>query len=347
MKIEEIIQERAAELGFDMFGISPARRAESSDRFQSWLRDGMQAGMAWMARDPERRSDPRIYYPAARSIVSLGISYAVAEPPAELWDDPLRGRVARFAWGPDYHDVLKPRLKALAEFIDAELQTPARSLYCIDTSPVLERDFARAAGIGAPGYNGNIISPRHGSFITLGEVLVGRELEPTRTAESVADACAACRRCLAECPSGALRAPYVVDSRRCISYLTIENKGSIPEELRPMLGRWIFGCDQCQECCPQLERISKPVTDSYLSFDPDRFAPYLPDLLRLDQDSFRTRYRGTAIARIKRRGLLRNAAVALGNSAGGADARAALEAALRDEDEVIREHAAWALRALF
>lgn len=345
MKTAEIIRERAFELGFDLFGISAATRASTAANYLQWLQRGMQGGMAWMERQLERRCDPRDYLAGARSVISVGISYAGEEPASAVWNDPMRGRIARFAWGADYHDVLKPKLVALAKTLDRIVDSGCRSRACIDTSPVLERDMAIRSGIGYPGFNTNIISPQYGSYIFLGEVITCAELEPSTPSPSCRHLCSECGECRASCPTEALIEPYVCDSRLCISYLTIENKGSIPRRLRPKMKDWIFGCDACQECCPQLERISAPRQSGFLRFDSELFAPHLLELMELDQESFRKRYRKTPIARIKRRGLLRNAAVALGNS-GDANALEVLERSLDDPEQLVREHAAWAIEQI-
>jgi epoxyqueuosine reductase len=281
----------------------------------------------------------------------------VDNPPAGLWADPSRGRIARYAWGPDYHDEMAPALEQLAEFIRAEGRRRAR--YYIDTGPVLERAYAARAGLGFMGRNTMLISPRYASMVMLAEILVDAELDYDGGASDdlagclFTDAhghskranCGSCRRCLDACPTNAFPAPYIVDSNRCISYLTIELKGSIPGDLRPLMGNWIFGCDACQEVCPWVHRYAQPSERSFLWFDPDRCAPPLLDLMAMDQEAFRERFRETPVMRAKRRGLLRNVAVALGNW-GHAQARQVLEAAASDPEPLVAEHARWALERI-
>jgi len=367
------IKEKAYELGFDLSGIAPATRAPHADAYASWVDAGYAATMGYMARDVKRRQDPRHVLPHARSVIVIGLSYFVLEPPDEMWDDPSRGRIARYAWGMDYHEVMTPRLRQLAEFIARETRRDVQSRVYVDTGPMLERDFASQAGLGFIGKNTCLISPSLGSYLFLGELLVDLELdydEPatdsgariefgsirkrimareredgwkrSRPDTPRVGTCGACARCLETCPTHAFPAPYVLDSRRCISYLTIELKGSIPLELRPLMGNWIFGCDECQSVCPWPLRFAQPTRLGFLRFDHEYAAPKLLDLIGLRDDEFRTRFRRTPLWRAKRRGLLRNVAVALGNW-GNPRAIPALQRALDDPEPLIREHAGWAL----
>jgi epoxyqueuosine reductase len=371
------IKEKAYELGFDLIGVAPATRAPHADAYAAWVDAGYAATMGYLTRDVARRQHPRHALPGTRSVVVVGLSYFVANPPAGLWNDPSRGRIARYAWGLDYHEVMTPRLHQLADFILRETQRQVEQRVYVDTGPVLERDFAAQAGLGFIGKNTCLISPLIGSYLFLGEILVNMELDfdqpatdsgsrielPTRQRSTAAggsehfvgppraaprpDArrvgtCGACTRCLMICPTHAFPAPYVLDSNRCISYLTIELKGSIPLELRPLMGNWIFGCDECQSICPWPRRFARPTRQDFLRFDPEQVAPRLQDLMRLSGDEFRARFRRTPLWRAKRRGLLRNVAVALGNW-GDPQAIPALQQALDDPEPLIREHAAWAL----
>lgn len=339
-RLGDRIRARALELGFDVVGVAQARRARRGDALKDWLARGYAADMAWLARDPDRRADPRQVLPGARSVVTVGLSYATETPPASIWDDPGRGRIARYAWGRDYHRVLTPMLRSLAETIREEGGPGAEARYYVDTGPVLEREVAAEGGLGFIGKNTLLIHPRRGSYLVLGEVLTTLPLPPDPS--PAGGTCGACVRCLTTCPTHAFPAAYVLDSRRCISYLTIEHRGPIPVALRPALGNWIFGCDACQSVCPWVKRYSRPVRRPFTTFDPDHSAPRLLDLIGLDEAAFRERFRGTPVLRAKRRGLLRNVAVALGNW-GDATAGAALETACRDPDPLIREHARWAL----
>lgn len=370
----EVIKEKAYELGFDLIGVAPAKRAPHADAYASWVDSGYAATMGYMARDVARRQDPRQVVPGARSVMVVGLSYFVADPPADLWNDPSRGRIARYAWGMDYHEVMTPRLRQLAEFIADETRREVQSRLYVDTGPVLERDFAAEAGLGFIGKNTCLINPTMGSYLFLGEILVDLELDYDEPASDSGASigfearqrpviinrgenngletsppgtprvgtCGACTRCLETCPTRAFPAPHILDSNRCISYLTIELKGSIRLDLRPLIGNWIFGCDVCQSVCPWPRRFSRPTRLEFLDYDPERVAPKLLDLISLSDDEFRTRFRRTPLWRAKRRGLLRNVAVALGNW-GDPQAIPALRRALADHEPIIREHAAWAL----
>lgn len=347
MSVSEKIRNQALALGFDLVGLAPARRAEHADALLPWLEQGCHAGMSWMARDPEIRADPARLLAGAKSIVCVALTYGAEIPPAQFWDDPLRGRVARFAWGPDYHDLMAPRLEELAQFIARDLGRPLAWKVTVDSASILERDHAARAGLGYVGRNTLLVSPRYGSLLLLGELLLDVELDDYD--QPLMPACCAENYCAAACPTGALFKPHQLDARRCLSWLTIENKGAIPEELRPRLGRWIFGCDECQTSC-QWPVISGHALDATklhaaFSFQPDSATPRLEDLLALNERAFHERFAGTPLARAKRRGLLRNAAVALGNS-GVASARPALERAAADPEELIRFHAIWALQRL-
>lgn len=360
MTLTQHIKEKAYELGFDLIGIAPAGHAPHAEAYHRWLAQGYAAEMNWLARNPQQREDPRRLVPNARSVVVIGLSYFVLDPPTDLWHDPSRGCIARYAWGLDYHNVMLPRLRELGDFIEKETGHPLNQRPYVDTGPVLERDFAAQAGLGFIGKNTLLIHPRLGSYLFLGEILVDLELEydepafnggascrigPPDESKRIGT-CGHCTRCLTICPTHAFPAPYVLDSRRCISYLTIEHKGSIPPELRPLLGNWIFGCDACQEICPWVRRYAQPTRENFLSYDPDQVAPKLIDLMTLNNDvAFQARFKGSPIKRAKRRGLLRNVAVALGNW-GSPEALPVLEQALLDPELLIREHAAWAIEQI-
>jgi epoxyqueuosine reductase len=279
--------------------------------------------------------------PEVRSIIVLGLNYYTsptipeASPPEA---SPGRGWMSRYAWGQDYHTVLSDKLKALVAFIRDLEGGDVQARWYVDTGPILERELAWRAGLGWPGKNTNLINRRLGSWLFLGAILLDRELVYDAPATAH---CGTCTRCLVACPTGALVAPGVLDARRCISYLTIELRGPIPRELRPLMGTHIFGCDICQAVCPW-NRKAPMSSDAAFLPRAGFAAPELMPLLRLSGDEFRARFRGSPITRAKRRGLLRNVAVALGNLR---DLRAlpALEAALHDAEPLIRGHAAWAL----
>ncbi len=358
MKLTERIKIKAVELGFDLVGIAPAARAPHAKAFEQWLDNNYHAQMLWLARNPHRRQDPRLVIEGAQSVVVVGLSYFTLDPGGNLWNDPSRGRIARYAWGLDYHDIMLPRLRELGHFIDKEAGQTLNQRSYIDTGPVLERDFAAQAGLGFVGKNSLLINPKMGSYLFLGEILVDVALDYDKPATAGGascrinlsgkrkrvGSCGACARCLDVCPTHAFPAPYVVDSNRCISYLTIEHKGAIPTELRPLMQNWIYGCDACQEICPWIRRYATdfPTRETFLQFDPAWAAPKLIDLMAMDDKAFRRRFKGTPVKRTKRRGLLRNVAIALGNW-GNPKALPILEKALADPELLIREHAAWAI----
>ncbi|MEA3339815.1 MAG: tRNA epoxyqueuosine(34) reductase QueG, partial [Chloroflexota bacterium] len=307
---------------------------------------GYHGEMGYLARPDRvtRREDPARILPGARSVVCVGLNYYTAPLPAALEHDPARGLISNYAWGLDYHDLMLTRLEELAAFIAAaawrEMGREVKHRAYVDTGPLLERAYAAEAGLGFTGKNTCLIHPQMGSWLFLGQILLDVALEPTT--EKVSVSCGSCTRCLDACPTGALVAPHVLDARRCISYLTIELKGPIPRELRPLIGNRIFGCDVCQTVCPW-QRFAKPTSEAAFRPDePDRAAPLLLDLIALNEGEFRQRYEGTPILRTGRGRLLRNAAVALGN---WEDERAipALAQALTDAEPLVRGHAAWAL----
>jgi epoxyqueuosine reductase len=344
MKLDERIRRQARELGFDLAGIAPVRPAVRGAEFRRWLDRGFAGGMGWMGNTRAARCDPSRVLPGAKSAVVVGLGYRLQDPPPELWNDPLRGRVARYAWGRDYHDVMRPMLEALADFIAAASGRPVAWKAFADSGPVMERDLAERAGLGFPGKNTNLIHPRIGSQFFIGELLLDRELD--FDTPPAMPSCGACSACLSACPTGALVAPRILDARRCISYLTIEHRGAIPEALRPRMGNWVFGCDECQQVCPWVlqagGRPPPPHAGRFLRFDPDVCAPRLVDLVALDETRFKERFAGTPLLRARRSGFLRNVAVALGNSR-HPDARAGLEQLSGDADAGVREHARWAL----
>ncbi len=298
--------------------------------------------MAYLARPDrmERRADPGQILPGVRSLISVGVNYYSGKLPATLADDPARGQIAVYAWGSDYHTWLLPRLEALGAFIERAAGHAIAWRAYVDTGPILERAYAAQAGLGFIGKNTSLIQPHGGSWFFVGELLTDLVLDPT-PGETVGG-CGTCTRCLAACPTGALVAPYTLDARRCISYLTIELKGPIPLDLRPLLGNHIYGCDCCQEVCPW-QRFAVPTAEpAFQAAEGADTAPLLLDLLRLDADAFEARYRGSAIHRLGRGRLLRNVAVALGNWRAAA-ALPALIVALQDEEPLVRGHAAWAV----
>lgn len=318
------LRTRALEAGFDLAGAAPLDPTVDGGAFLRWLEQGMHAGMGWMARPDAvaKRLDPRRILPGAASILMVGLSYEAAGPALHDLRDPRRGRIARYAWGLDYHDVLTPALRALGETLAKETRA------YVDTGPILERAWAERCGLGFIGRNTCLIHPKLGSYVFLGAVLLGEEVEPEpELRRPIGGGCGGCTRCLTACPTGALPQPGVLDARRCISYLTIEHKGEIPAELQPLMGNWVFGCDDCQDVCPYVKRFSRP-SDSPLARQLrgrdravlEHAAPLLDDLLALDQAGFDARFGHTPVARTKLSGLLRNARVAAGNG-GVSDSR--------------------------
>jgi epoxyqueuosine reductase len=338
--LAERIFEKARSLGFDLVGVAAPVPPSTAELLDNWLDAGYAGEMAYLARRAAERKNPRALVPEARSILVLGKHYRSAEPLAQFWLDPSRGRISRYAWGGDYHDILLPRLKALVQFIDSESGKSLRAHPYVDTGPVLERPIAAAAGLGFIGKHTLLIHPRYGSWFFLAEVLLDLTLEPTL--EPIRVDCGTCRRCQEICPTNAFAREYVLDARRCISYLTIELKGPIPRDLRPMMGNHIFGCDDCQEVCPWNIRFGASADAELFHPDPDRIAPKLLDLIGLNEERFVGRFRDTPLMRLRRGGLLRNVAVALGNW-GDPIAVPALGAALLDREPLVRGHAAWAL----
>jgi epoxyqueuosine reductase len=270
----------------------------------------------------------------------VGLDYSTQAVPAEIANDASRGRFSNYAWGQDYHDIMAPRLSQLATWL-SERDPEVRSRVYVDTGAVLERDHAETAGLGFTGKNTMLITPRRGSYFFLGELLTTIRLIDEE-GQGTAVGCGSCRRCLDTCPTQAFPAPYVLDARRCISYLTIELKGWIPVELRPLMGNWVYGCDVCQDVCP-FNRFSQPTSEkAFWSRSWGDVAPALIDLLLLDEDAFNQRFANSPVKRIKRGRLVRNACVAAGNW-GSNMAVPSLATLLKDPDPLLRGHAAWAL----
>ena len=341
--VARAIQDEAHRLGFDLASITSPAPSTSLERYRSWLANGFHAEMAYLARPDAiaKRGDLSLILPDVRSMVIVGANYGTVALPDSLRDDPSRGIFASYAWGDDYHEWFASRLHRLAEFIQGLCKEPVAYRAYVDTGPILERELAARGGLGFVGKNTNLIHPELGSWLFLGELLLAEKL-PATEAGAGRGTCGECTRCLDACPTGALVAPYVLDARRCISYLTIELKGAIARELRPLLGSRIFGCDICQEVCPWNRRFARPTLEPAFQPRPDAPAPRLLDLFALDAAGFRSRYRNSPVKRAKRRGLLRNAAVALGNW-GDRSGLAPLAKALGDDEPLVRGHAAWAL----
>jgi len=340
MTLTADLKQHALALGFDAVGICGARPSSHAGFYQRWLELGYAGEMAYLVRRSDERRDPRSLLPGCRSVVVVGLnSYLPDEgPPA-----PGYGFIARYARRDDYHDLMKQRLLALLGWLASRTSQPTASLgrAYVDTAPLLERELAAQAGLGWIGSNCCLISPRFGSWLLLGELLLEIELQPDEPRPD--PRCGTCTRCLDACPTGALVAPHLLDARRCLAYLTIELKAAIPEDLRPLFGSTIYGCDLCQEVCPWNQRFSQASSDPAFAPRPGLVNPSLLELMALDEEAYRQRFQTTPMMRSKRRGLLRNVAVALGNW-GHPDARPALQRALNDPDPLLREHTTWALR---
>jgi epoxyqueuosine reductase len=323
LNLTDTIKRKAAELGFDLVGITTAAPPPHAAEFRRWLADGFHGEMNYLTRRADDRSDPTRLLPDAKSIIVVGMNYCPSTENRELRTENCY-RIARYAQSErDYHDVMGEKLKQLAALVDG--------IWYVDSSPILERDLAQRAGIGWIGKHTNLINLSLGNWFFLGCVLTTLELPVDAPA---LEHCGKCTRCITACPTGAIVAPYRLDARRCISYLTIELKGSIPVELRSLIGDRVFGCDDCLEVCPW-NRFAKPVITP-------RKLPALVEFLGWDETKFREFFRGTPIERTKRRGFLRNVCVALGN-VGTASDLPALEKAKLDAEPLIREHAAWAV----
>ncbi len=340
---KQIVAE-ARRLGFDLVGIVPARLATTQWAYEAWLAEGYHGEMGYLARPDAaaRRADLARTLPGIRAVVVIGSNFHSVPLPPALRDDPARGIIASYAWDEDYHDVLTPRLRQLGAFVEAQVTGDVAQRAYVDTGPLLERELAARAGLGFVGKNTNLIRPDLGSWLFLGELLLDVELPALRFPAETEGTCGRCTRCLDACPTDAFVGPYVLDARRCISYLTIELKGPILRDLRPLMGNRIFGCDICQEVCPWNRRFTRPTAEPAFQPRPDGIAPRLLDLLALDDEGFRRRFRSSPVKRAKRRGLLRNVCVALGNW-GDPAAVPALVHSLADPEPLIRGHAAWAL----
>lgn len=334
------------QLQFLRVGIIPAGPSVHFTEFSDWLDEGMHGNMDWLATNgrKDKRRDVRLVLPTARTVITVAATYTTQDLPAEILHDPARGIFARYTWGRDYHKVLKKKLLHLIEYIEQTVGHSITARAYVDTGPILERDLAQRAGLGFIGRNSQLINSQYGSYLFLCEIIMDEPCEPlTMTAKG---SCRNCHACVKACPTGAIVRDRTIDARKCISYLTIEERGSIPVELRALLGNRVYGCDICQEVCPWNSTSAARLTRSdWLEPALERQAPLLTDLAALSETDFLQRFQGTPIMRAKRRGLLRNVAVALGNC-GGMAAYQALEKLADEPDELIAEHARFSLQTI-
>ena len=331
--------ERARAIGFSLCRVARCAPPAHGDSFRSWLDAGMAGEMApWLERGSAKRLAPQEVLPGARSIVVLALNYWQGEPTKQ--SPAPTGRIARYAWGDDYHEIIEARLRDLDAFMRAG---GGVQRWYVDTGPVLERDFAAEAGAGWHGKSTMLLHPELGTWYFLAEILTTLDLPAD---PPITPRCGGCTRCLDACPTGAIRRdnPYHLDARLCISYLTIEHRGPIPLELRPLMGDRIYGCDDCLDACPW-NRFAKTSREAAFQARPGTAGMALRDYLALTEDGFRTLFRGSPIKRARRRGLLRNVCVALGNT-GSPEDLPALQRAASEEEELIAEHARWAINRI-
>ena len=334
------LAQQASALGFDCIGVTdPDAIADAGKHFREFLARGGHGDMDWLAAQPERRTDPRVLWGGVRSIIMVGVNYGPDENPLEILKLRARGAISAYAQGDDYHDLIKKRLKALARWLVATTGDEVKVF--VDTAAVMEKPLAQAAGLGWQGKHTNLVSREFGSWLFLGAIFTASELPRD---EADADHCGSCRACQDICPTAAFPAPYKLDARRCISYLTIENKGPIPLEFRKAIGNRIYGCDDCLAVCPW-NKFAQTGREAKLAARAELRAPSLADLVRLDDAAFRALFTKSPVKRIGRDRFLRNVLTAIGNSG---DARLVDEAErlLHDESPLVRGAAVWALSQL-
>jgi len=336
-ELKQAIKNKARQLGFILAGVTYSNPPPHYSVFEAWLNADLHGTMNYLAeeRSRARRADPKQILPECKSILVLAIPYNNAL----LSLKESRLKVAAYALGDDYHDIIPPRLQALVKFIEEQVGHPIPNRYYTDTGPILERDLAQRAGLGWVGKNTLLINPKAGSTFFLAEILLGIELEPDEPFTT--DHCGTCTRCIEACPTQCILPNRTLDARRCISYLTIELKDSIPEELRPLMQDWIFGCDICQQVCPW-NRFSLPADSA---FEPKIQLPVLTSDLILTSVEFNQRFKKSPLKRAKRRGYLRNLAVANGNN-GNENDIPILEQAAQDDEPMVSEHAKWAIQEI-
>ena len=339
--LEARLKAEAAKLGFAQCRITHADAIpDAAARLEAWLAAGNHGDMAWMEERAHQRGSPRALWDETRSVIMLGMNYAPANDPMALADRPDIGRISVYAQGQDYHDVMKRALKALGRWLAEETGEPLKVF--VDTAPVMEKPLAMAAGLGWQGKHTNLVSREAGSWLFLGAIYTALELEPDPQGR---DTCGSCDACQRACPTDAFPGPYRLDARRCISYLTIEHKGPIPHDLRPGIGNHVYGCDDCLAACPWNKFAQAAATHRAFLPRAELVAPSIADLLALDDGDFRAVFAGSPIKRIGRNRMVRNAAIAAGNS-GDERFVPALRALTQDGDPVVSEAAIWALERL-
>ncbi len=338
--IKAAIRDAALKLGFDAVGFAKAELADDSRaRLAKFLAQGFHGDMGWLKARADERGDPRELWPEAKSVVVLGMNYGPEHDPLEALAHRDRGTISIYARGRDYHELIKSRLKALAREI--EKISPGDLKLFVDTAPVMEKPLAEHAGLGWQGKHTNLVSRAHGSWLFLGEIYLSLDLPPD---DAETDHCGQCQACLDICPTRAFPKPYVLDARRCISYLTIEHKGHIPAELRPLMGNRIYGCDDCLAACPW-NKFATPAREAALLPREDLTAPRLAELAALDDAAFRKKFSGSPIKRTGRDRFVRNVLIAIGNS-DDSNLIATAEARLGDVSPLVRAMAVWALKRL-
>ncbi|PZO90204.1 MAG: tRNA epoxyqueuosine(34) reductase QueG [Sphingomonas sanxanigenens] len=339
--LKKALKAEAERLGFVACGVArAARRWLPGDRLMTWIGEGMHGQMTWMEDRAEQRAAPAALWPEARSVIALGMSYAPAEDPMRLAAEPQIGRISVYAQGGDYHDVVKRNLKALARWLVAEAGGDVKVF--VDTAPVMEKPVSQLAGLGWQGKHSNLVSRDHGSWLFLGAIMTTQEIAPDDVAE---DRCGSCDACRQACPTDAFPAPYRLDARRCISYLTIEHKGPIPHEYRAAIGNHIYGCDDCLAACPWNKFAASAAANKAFAPRAELAAPDLADLLALDDPGFRRVFAGSPIKRIGRDRMVRNCLIAAGNSGDDALVKS-VERLLDDPAPAVRGAAVWALARL-
>ncbi|MBV9457222.1 MAG: tRNA epoxyqueuosine(34) reductase QueG [Bradyrhizobium sp.] len=339
-ELRDALAREARALGFDCIGITaPDTIADAARHFQEFLAIGAHGDMDWLAANPERRADPRGLWPDVRSVIMLGVNYGPDEDPLAILAQRTRGAISVYAQGDDYHDVIKKRLKALARWLVA--MVPSEVKVFVDTAAVMEKPLAQASGVGWQGKHTNLVSREFGSWLFLGAIFTTLDLPHD---EAEIDHCGSCHACLDICPTAAFPAPYKLDARRCISYLTIENKGPIPHEFRKAIGNRIYGCDDCLAVCPW-NKFAQEGRETKLAARDELREPELAELARLDDAAFRARFTKSPVKRVGRDRFVRNVLIAIGNSGEGALAREA-ERLLADESPLVRGAAVWALAQL-